>query len=179
MRAVLISIQPKWVEMIASGEKTIEVRKTKPNLQTPFKVYIYQTRKPISVRFSGTGKHISEYDKTYCYNERSGKVLGEFVCDRIDELPCGVNQPYWLKEKTCISNEHYKDYLGNKDGYGWYISQLKIYDKPKELKEFTPICRFKGERCKICCFYEETFGGCCATLTRPPQSWCYAQELQE
>ena len=28
MKSVLISIQPKWVEKIARGEKTIEVRKT-------------------------------------------------------------------------------------------------------------------------------------------------------
>lgn len=30
MKSVLISIQPKWVEKIANGEKTIEVRKTAP-----------------------------------------------------------------------------------------------------------------------------------------------------
>ena len=36
-KAVLISIRPKWVEKIASGEKTIEVRKTRPTLATPFK----------------------------------------------------------------------------------------------------------------------------------------------
>ena len=86
--AVLISNKPKWCEKIARGEKTIEVRKTRPKLQTPFKVYIYQTKKPVSVMISGTGKHISEYDKTYCYNEKSGKVIGEFVCDRIDEYLC-------------------------------------------------------------------------------------------
>jgi hypothetical protein len=40
MIAVLISIRPKWCEKIASGEKTIEVRKTKPKLLTPFKCYI-------------------------------------------------------------------------------------------------------------------------------------------
>lgn len=44
MKSVLISIQPKWCELIASGKKTIEVRKTKPKLETPFKVYIYCTK---------------------------------------------------------------------------------------------------------------------------------------
>lgn len=44
MKDVLISIQPKWVEKIASGEKTIEVRKTRPKIDTPFKVYIYATK---------------------------------------------------------------------------------------------------------------------------------------
>ena len=44
MKSVLISIQPKWVEKICRGEKTIEVRKSRPKLETPFKVYIYQTK---------------------------------------------------------------------------------------------------------------------------------------
>ena len=43
MKAVLISLRPKWCEKIASGEKKIEVRKTRPKLQTPFKCYIYCT----------------------------------------------------------------------------------------------------------------------------------------
>ena len=40
-KAVLISIRPEWVNKIISREKTVEVRKTRPNLGTPFKVYIY------------------------------------------------------------------------------------------------------------------------------------------
>ena len=43
MKAVLISIRPKWVEKITRGEKTLEVRKTRPKLETPFKCYIYCT----------------------------------------------------------------------------------------------------------------------------------------
>ena len=43
-RAVLISIQPKWCELIASGRETIVVRKTKPKIPTPFKCYIYCTK---------------------------------------------------------------------------------------------------------------------------------------
>ena len=40
-KAVLISIRPKWCEKIANGNKTIEVRKTRPKMDTPFKCYIY------------------------------------------------------------------------------------------------------------------------------------------
>ena len=43
-KAVLISIRPKWCELIASGKKTIEIRKTRPKIETPFKCYIYCTR---------------------------------------------------------------------------------------------------------------------------------------
>lgn len=42
-KAVMLSIRPKWCEKIVSGEKTIEVRKTRPKLDTPFKCYIYCT----------------------------------------------------------------------------------------------------------------------------------------
>lgn len=44
MKAVLISIKPQWCDLIATLKKTIEVRKTKPKLDTPFKVYIYCTQ---------------------------------------------------------------------------------------------------------------------------------------
>ena len=43
MKSVLISTRPKWCEKIASGKKTIEVRKTAPK-EVPFKAYIYETK---------------------------------------------------------------------------------------------------------------------------------------
>lgn len=95
MKSVLISIQPKWCELIASGKKTVEVRKTAPK-EVPFKVYIYQTKKPVEVFLNGTGRHISEYDKTYWYNDGSGKVIGEFVCDKIAIYPYELNT-YWIR----------------------------------------------------------------------------------
>ena len=47
-KAVLISIRPEWVSRILCGEKTVEVRKSRPRLEAPFKCYIYCTkgRKP-------------------------------------------------------------------------------------------------------------------------------------
>lgn len=43
MKNILISIRPNWCEKIASGEKTIEVRKSAPK-EVPFKAYIYATK---------------------------------------------------------------------------------------------------------------------------------------
>ena len=43
MKAILLSIRPEWCDLIIRGQKTIEVRKTRPKLETPFKVYIYCT----------------------------------------------------------------------------------------------------------------------------------------
>lgn len=44
MNAVLISTKPRWCAKIANGEKPLEVRKTRPKIETPFKCYIYQTK---------------------------------------------------------------------------------------------------------------------------------------
>ena len=89
MKAVLISIQPKWCELIASGKKTVEVRKTKPKLETPFKVYIYCT-KGDSLNYLKR-PFFDNYQKFWVDNNAfgsnvaraNGKVIGEFVCDEI------------------------------------------------------------------------------------------------
>ena len=167
-RAVLISIRPKWCQKIVNGEKTIEVRKTRPQLETPFKCYIYET-----------GGFV-EKDGTMTFM-LGGTVIGEFMCDAISRVNiCG----FWddsgkqldnrLKE-TCLTSEELCDYLGEKVGYGWHISDLKIYDTLKELSKFSrPF-----ENCidKVC----DEFG--CEScengghIKRPPQSWCYVEEM--
>lgn len=67
-KAVMISIRPKWCQKIANGEKTIEIRKTRPRLETPFKCYIYCTQGGVALGM--WGKH--------------GKVIGEFFCDKVE-----------------------------------------------------------------------------------------------
>ena len=167
MKSVLISIQPKWCELIANREKTIEVRKTRPKIETPFKCYIYCTKESkkryLDHRFNTSIRGISHHSEM-------GKVIGEFVCDWITKITphCDiedfVNQyihgyPAILGENDGLSFQEMKAYLGNKSGYDWHISDLKIYDKPKQLSEF------KCSRLK--------------PLTRPPKSWCYVEELKE
>ncbi len=78
MKAVMISIQPKWVEKIVNGEKTIEVRKTAPKLETPFKCFIYMTQ--------GKLKDLGDYSQ-WIYENRM-KVIGEFTCDKILKYDC-------------------------------------------------------------------------------------------
>ena len=189
MKSVLISIQPKWCELIANGKKTVEVRKTRPKLDVPFKVYIYQTKKPVAVSFNGTGKHISEYDKTYYYNKRSGKVIGEFVCDSIEEIGYSpemhgkyISDIIDLHKVTCIDFEQMFDYIADGWGYGWHISDLAIYDTPQELGEFYKMCpsffkdEWENDDCLDC---ENPCGnGGKIYLKRPPQSWCYVEDLK-
>lgn len=182
-KAVLISIQPKWCELIASGKKTVEIRKTKPKLETPFKVYIYCTH--------------SKNRVAYCKgnNILNGKVIGEFVCKAI--LPISIiysdpNSSLALREFpfTCLTDKQIMDYLGNgKEGYGWHISNLVIYDKPKELSEFFVYCDRCDKRPIACKFaYEENnengyYSECMCDfkrpIERPPQSWCYVEERSE
>ena len=100
MKAVLISIHPKWVELIANGKKTIEVRKTRPKLETPFKCYIYET---------------NWKDNTYWKNKHKGKlgkVIGEFVCDRIDEFRAEFAELEYpaLHDNTCLNSIKRVDY---------------------------------------------------------------------
>ena len=178
-KAVLISIRPKWCEKIANGEKTIEVRKTKPKLETPFKCYIYCTLP----KYPHEDFIATDYPRPQFYG--GGKVIGEFTCDAITRVNiCG----FWddsgkqldnrLKE-TCLTAEEFCDYLGENVGYGWHISDLRIYDTPKELSEFKTLCRVDADCC-ACPSYNYTKMDCDGrVIGRPPQSWCYVEAMKD
>ena len=171
-KAVLISIRPKWCEKIVNGEKTIEVRKTRPKLEAPFKCYIYET-----------GGFV-EKDGTMTFM-LGGTVIGEFMCDAISRVNiCG----FWddsgkqldnrLKE-TCLTSEKLCNYLSEKVGYGWHVSDLKIYAAPRELGELRRACP-NSFYCESCAMYRENDGTCgneSLRLLRPPQNWCYVEEM--
>lgn len=192
MKSVLISIQPKWCELIASGKKTIEVRKTKPKLETPFKCYIYCTKNTFNIRYSDSAK---DWQKNAC-----GKVIGEFLCDYIEdfkEFEYGIDVLHrHIKLNACINYGEIYDYLGfKKCGYGWHISNLVIYDKPRELSEFVVEGDCLNGDCKKCkwfdggnnynveadCLlpYDFHFNKSVKPLFRPPQSWCYVESEVE
>lgn len=170
MKSVLISINPKWVEKIASGEKTIEVRKTAPK-QVPFKCYIYMTQ--------GTYKDLGSYSE-WIYKNRM-KVIGEFVCDMIEpftEYKLLYDGNYVEKE-TRVPTEELLSYKGKNDFlYGWHLSDLKIYDKPKPIMQFYKPCPIEWKNCPICEFYSKYTGTCMNNVERPPQSWQYVEELE-
>lgn len=74
----------------------------------------------------------------------SGKVIGEVICDKT--------------EKNAASKSD------------WHISDRKIYDEPKELREFRKVCL--NGKC-VDCIYEE------CEITRPPQSWQYVEMCED
>lgn len=203
MKSVLISIQPKWCELIASGKKTVEVRKTKPKLETPFKCYIYETQGKL--RWCNKC-HDTDCERPYpncaCFEGR-GKVIGEFVCDRITEYECSSDGHGQLATTcgTCLTYDEIMNYCNGNELYGWRISDLVIYDKPKELSEFY-LARhcfnyknvdivenamgdyvtqyFNNSLCRRCMYYDNGLNWCekidgKKAITRPPQSWCYVE----
>lgn len=213
--AVLISINPEWCGMIAYGEKTIEIRKTKPKLETPFKCYIYCTLPKSSgdIYLVGGEKPV----------QANGRVIGEFVCDKISvyeaefyednkyyqdiqevfENENGVSYQYItsnseenpdacdLCKASCLTFDEIKKYIGKKRFdfyfYGWHISDLVIYDKPKELSEFYRECDGGCEDCDLWQWVRvnaDEFDMECSSsiyghkpLKKSPQSWCYVEEL--
>lgn len=169
MISVLLSVQPEWVDRICTVigernglpvyEKEDEVRKTRPNVSVPFKVYIYESR-------------------------RRKKVIGHFICDKIAEIypfehAAGVF--FNTFGKTGLSLDEYEAYAGGKKVYFWHISALKIYDKPRELKEFKRPCDGNCQECSFALWQTNTFisesriVGCTQKI-KAPQSWCYVME---
>lgn len=145
MRSIMLSIKPKYVALIAKGKKTIVVRKTAPKCKEPFKCYIYETK---------------------------GKVIGEFICDKVFLLHPytydggnadlrhrkliqtfeGSSKENEILAATCLTQDEMFDYIGSDNyGYGWHISDLKIYDFPLTLDDFY--------------------------LEKAPMSWRYVEEL--
>ena len=174
MKSVLIAIRPQWAEKIVRGEKTIEVRKTVPK-EVPFKAYIYCTKekKQDDIIWAGIFGDRGKWN---------GRVIGEFICNNASELDYVY---YWnngYEFETCLTYRQVADYGKGKTLYGWHISDLKIYDKPKELSEF-----YTKKKCNSCnksgyestaCMYDED----CKvpmSITRAPQSWQYVEDLGE
>jgi len=180
MKAVLISVRPGWCQRIFGiQDKKYELRKSKPVIQTPIKCFVYCTmdkwnrliQMPDKSFCIYDGRDYGKYDKNLQFDgECNGKVIGEFVCDEIYAAvahpsifaghPCYHNA---VINESCVTIEQVKEYSNGKDVYGWHISDLVIYDEPKVLSEFY---RRKGNDPVL------------QTLIRPPQSWCYVEELK-
>ena len=127
------------------------------------------------------------------YENLNRKVIGEFVCDEITYLGNVSTDPWcaligdvheWHKQLVtkyaCLTEEELLKYGGK---YAWHISNLVIYDKPRELSEFYNEC--EKPECDDCphLHFENTpnsYEGWCEfdekiPIKRPPQSWCYVE----
>ena len=202
MKSILISIKPKWVEKIVNGEKTIEVRKSAPK-QVPFKAYIYCTkdyRNLLPIEHGKVLQNVNFWENTDAYYG-FGKVIGEFICDKVyniepifsfydcysgydDFSDFSSFDDYSIDkerlQKTCLTRQELYIYGKEKTLYGWHISDLKIYDKPRELSEFCIPCKVSCKNCKnplyFECWYEEKGK---KIVTRPPQSYMFVEEVEQ
>ena len=193
MKAVLLSIRPEWCKKIANLRKTVEIRKTAPNLEVPFKCYIYCTKAPKKLItifrdgeesyggeiYHGKAKFIT-WDGIGVHDDIDSAmqmVIGEFVCDKIEKLVhIGTMMDInvltldgWYKpadallQAACMTKAEAEKYLKGRDGCGWHISDLKIYDRPRPLSDFTRLLATKF-------VYEPV------EIQRPPQSWFYVED---
>lgn len=194
MKAVLISIQPKWCELIASGKKTLEIRKTRPKLETPFKCYIYCTLTGSNEFFRDALKgDVAAWNRRK-WGERKGNVIGEFICDDCSLLTKAHYR--YIEQFGCVSKEALHAYMGFENGrelsysdgcWGWHISGMKIYDEQKALSAlcFPPERFCEPGLCGRCPKYEipDEYGDVMfdcewkRPVMKAPQSWCYVEEL--
>ena len=160
MKAIMISIKPKWVAKILNGEKTIEIRKTKPKCDLPIDVYIYCTKD------GGNGLYWNGYKWVVISPQikglksiNNGKVVAKFTLNKITPTY------HFYEEEICslsgLSDDELFNYLGYADGYAWHIDNLVIFDKPKELRQYHLV--------------NDKLGVKLMGLTKAPQSWCYVE----
>ena len=183
MKAVLLSIRPEWCKKILSGEKTVELRRTCPVHGTPFKVYIYCTL-AASKAFVLDDRNWDVSAGSSRWPDKRGRVIGEFICKKMTGLTHVGETGSWeptclyvmapgsyykpadeLLKAACMSKETAEKYLKGRDGCGWHISDLKIYDRPRPLSDFTRLRATK-------------FGYEPVDIERPPQSWFYVEDAE-
>lgn len=163
-KTILLSVQPKWVEKILNGEKTIEIRKVAPKLKAPYEVLIYCTKEKPYIVASYSG--VVENEKPYYVDVRfmppvisefiNGKVVAKFTLNKVEEIPFDYDEHIRIYDKCCVDMEELISYSKSKTLYAWHIDNLVIFDKPKELSEF------KKWTTKI-------------TVTKAPQSFMYVE----
>lgn len=160
MKTILMSIKARHNRNIESGLKKSELRLKPPMCELPFKVLTYES--------GFDGRH---------------KVVNEWICDNITQWRICVGIPAHLPKAACVSAEEIREYSGKnyKDVSEMRITNLKIYDKPKELSEFRKPCPYGDLPCWICpsCDRDENDNliQCFNTVSRPPQSYMYVEEL--
>lgn len=188
---ILVSIKPYYYYLIAEEKKKIEVRKMAlKNLPQDIVFYMSKDEKS----FAKIPKEFQEK-----YRKHFGKVGLAIVCDKITRYNCDKNfdeyfiagyiGAYMPLKEMCLTNKDLIEYGNGRPLYGWHISDLKIYDKPKELSEFRAYNFKSMNGTDVCgnydCKYYQDSGSymippSCAKngcrITRPPQSWQYVEE---
>jgi len=226
MKAVMKSVSPRICEKVANGDCTVLVSKTAPKCGVPFKGYIYATKgtQGNSLLISKDGRHaiIGDYrnafncdvDGNVDWNIGNEHVIGEFVCDKIIEWQYNHDHKYYVdypndctsyfpylkchSEATDLKCSELEKLGKGKPLYGWRISDLKIYDEPKQVSDFFKPCPDPYHYYRACKYgiitippdeeeYALYHGGqydyweehCGNILRNPPKGWQYVSEDNE
>ena len=193
MKAIMISIKPQWCAKIMNGEKTIEVRKNKALASAIQKlidkyrhadIYVYCSKdnKGYLTEYCGkeTNEHLYWSFDLGKANGLNGKVVFKFRCNNVEEVKFTENEWHGTKEmpalkvldKSCLTYQEITNYL-NGTGYAIHISNLEIFDKPKELSEFGCYKVVSHYDYNKDCLVEEKS---LLPLTKAPQNFCYIEE---
>ena len=124
--------------------------------------------------------HRGDYDLLYkmdCMIADTRKVVAKFTLKKVEKIYFGedywkaTDEPINILEKACLSARDITRYL-NGEGYAWHISDLVIFDEPKELSDFKHCTE------KTCIYGKcHKYMHCLKTLTKAPQSWCYVEAM--
>lgn len=183
MKSILLSVRPEWVAKILNGKKTLEIRKTAPKCDLPIEVYIYCTK---------TIKPLSDYgwgEFTFDDLPKLGKVVAKFTLKKIEriyirdsdkgifdepdyEIETNGLSPQELCKGSCLTQEEIYDYMVNGSGYAWHISDLQIFDEPKELSDFMVLDE------TIYNYPTGTIERTYKPIKRPFQSWGYVEAMK-
>lgn len=187
-KAILMSIQPKWLVKILNGEKTIEIRKTMPKCKLPVDVYLYCTKsKPyLMVGRNDNKTYLDNGGKKSVYSPNHNyignrKIVAKFTLKHVSTC---LNTDYGNEEilkDAYLTKQELDDYVGKRKFFAWHIDDLVVFDKPKELSEFYGIIHYpKGQFLTpdICNYgegYEEDEEQCLKSfkVNKAPQSWQY------
>lgn len=133
MKAIMLTIRLKWFYLTYKGIKTIEVRKSAP------KDFVGDVFEVVSkTNFEKDLMEIPENEREF-FKQFKGKVGLKFTLNKVEEISYsnGIYMVWnYTTHRACITEKEMVNYLNHKKGYAWHISNLVIFDKPRELGEF-------------------------------------------
>ena len=181
MKEIIRSVKPYWFYLICEGIKGAEIGKSKPTAQDWNKI--------VNLYCSKDKKSFKRIPKEHRekYRKFLGKIGARFVCNKIEDFHQFILEPRNKYEQqtidetlklSCLSFGELCEYLNERDYYKpfylWHISNLIVYDEPRELSEFKKPCNHKNDCC-TCIRYDYIGHRCYDEITKAPQSWCYAE----
>lgn len=167
MKSILLTIRLKYFYLTYKGTKNIEIRKSAPK---NFAGDVYEIIS--KTNFEKDLMEIPENEREF-FKQFKGKIGLKFTLKAVHKFDWRlVANPFFKVRGSCLGYDQLRKYATDKKGvvhdlYGWCISDLEIFDKPKELEEFYSTPK------KINGLYGAEMVN--ISLSNPPQSWCFVE----